>query len=295
MFEYQSVANINSVIWITSLNSQEIGSTERMIDTLQPFFVSIGLPFQHYHAATEADFARIIEIVLESAIKGIKPIIHIDTHGSESDGVSLVGSSSCISWQRLTDYLRPINIATKNNLCIVSAACFGFNNIKSVTINKATPFYMLIAPEKKVSFGFIEEHIPSFYEDVFKNHDILDAHKRHLVPYLRVFHSERMLAIGLAKYVYYHCTGAGRKMRIEHLLSLSIESGLINTRRNRQRARAMAKSFIRPSKTLIERYENSFLIGKKVGFTIKDISTLVEGTRANEDRERALMRRMEKL
>ena len=36
---------VNSLIWISSLEPNEKGTTDRVHDDLQPYFVSIGLPF----------------------------------------------------------------------------------------------------------------------------------------------------------------------------------------------------------------------------------------------------------
>jgi hypothetical protein len=45
MLHLSSVVTINSLVWISSLDPGEKGTTDRVHDDLQPYFVSIGLPF----------------------------------------------------------------------------------------------------------------------------------------------------------------------------------------------------------------------------------------------------------
>jgi hypothetical protein len=54
------------------------------------------------------------------------------------DGLYITGSGEFVTWQRLVDKLRPINIATENNLCVVSAAKFAIDLAFNVN---ASPLY----------------------------------------------------------------------------------------------------------------------------------------------------------
>jgi len=65
-----------------------------------------------------------------------------------------------------------INVATGNNLFAASACCFGFHAIKSPRIMDACPFYMLVAPENEITFGFVEDDSFEFYRDAFTARDL---------------------------------------------------------------------------------------------------------------------------
>jgi hypothetical protein len=126
--------------------------------------------------------------------RGFRPAVHIDTHGSETHGIYIAGSKQFVSWQLLVDEFRKINLATENNLCVVSAACFAMNMIRPITINQQTPFYVMIAPQKTGTFSFVEGKTLPFYRAVFDGLDILRGYETHLAPEFAAFHCERLQA-----------------------------------------------------------------------------------------------------
>jgi hypothetical protein len=269
MLYLSSAIAVNSLIWISSLKSTERGTTDRVHDDLQPYFVSIGLPFHPVEPKSARDLLLGLDAIAKRAKHdGLRPIIHFDTHGSKTNGLCIAGSGEFVSWQQLVDGLRPINVATGNNLCVVSAACFSMHAIKQINIGAPAPFFSLVAPENTVSFGFVERRTTPFYEEVFRGQDIVSAHEHHLAPGFKLFLCEKMFLVGLTKYVRNHCMGRGRKERIENLVSQAVADGLPNNRQNRRKARRTAKQFIKPTQALIDRYVRTFLIGKKIDVTV---------------------------
>ena len=271
-----SVIAINSLVWISSLKPGEKGTTDRVHDDLQPYFLSIGLPFHPAEPRSASEFLSSLDAIVKRAKDGLRPIIHFDTHGSKKDGLYIAGSGEFVSWQQLVDKLRPINVATQNNLCVVSAACFGMHAIKEVSIGNAAPFSALIAPENTVGFGFVEKRTVPFYTKLFEGLDIVTAHEQYLTPGFKLFLAEKMLLVGLTKYVRNHCLGKGRKKRVEDLLTKAVAGGLPNNRQNRRMARSTAKKFIQPDQVLIDRYVETFLVGKKIDVDIKQIVQLAQ-------------------
>jgi hypothetical protein len=280
MLQLSSILNINSVIWISSLEGSEKGSTQRVIDDLQPYFVSIGLPFKFVEPKTKAELLACLDAIERRARAGLKPIIHFDTHGNAESGVYIASSKEFVSWQQLVDKLREINIATQNNLGVVSAACFGTHVIKPIVVGEATPFFALIAPEEKVSFGYIEQHTVQFYQDLFEKGDVVAAYNGNFSERLKLFHCEKLLAIALVRYIAAHCMGRGKKKRQEALMTQVFEGGrLPNTRQNRKMVRSKVKHMIKPTQALIDRYVQDFLIGKKVPFSVQEIMNLARSSK----------------
>jgi hypothetical protein len=275
-----SILNINSVIWISSLSDSEKGSTERVIDDLQPYFVSIRLPFQFVEPKTKAELLAGLDAVERCARAGLKPIIHFDTHGNADSGIYITASGEFVSWQQLVDKLRRINVATQNNLGVVSAACFGMHVIKPINVGEATPFFALVAPEKTVSFGYIEQHATRFYQDLFDNGDLVAAYNRNFSKHLNLVHCEKLLAIALVRYITAHCMGRGKKKRQEALMTQVFENGpLQNTRQNRRMVRSKMKRMIKPTQALIDRYVQQFLVGKTAAFSIQEIMNLARSSK----------------
>jgi hypothetical protein len=267
---------VNSLIWISSLEPNERGTTDRVHDDLQPYFVSIGLPFHSVEPKSTSELLAALDAITKRAKDGLRPMIHFDTHGSKRDGLYIAASHEFVSWQRLVDRLRPINVATGNNLCVVSAACFGLHAITAISIGSPAPFFALIAPENTVSFGFVERRTVPFYEAVFRGLNVVSAHEQNLAPDFKLFLCEKMLLVGLTKYVRNYCMGKGREKRIEELLTQAVAVGLPNTPENRQLARRTAKKHIRPDQALIDRYVQTFLVGKKIDVTINEIVDLAQ-------------------
>jgi hypothetical protein len=290
MLHLSSGLNVNSLIWISSLEPDEKGTTDRVHDDLQPHFASIGLPFQPVEPKNADELLDGLDAIAERAKAGLRPMIHFDTHGSKRDGLYIAASREFISWQQLVGRLRPINIATGNNLCVVSAACFSMHAIMEIDIGSPTPFFAMIAPENTVNFGFVERRTIPFYEAVFSGVDVVSAHEQHLAPSFKPFLCEQMLLVGLTKYVRNHCMGKGRKKRIEDLVTKAVAGGLPNTPHNRKVARQTAKQVIKPEQGLIERYVQTFLIGKKVDVTIKQIIDLAESRRQQTERPKGRKR-----
>jgi hypothetical protein len=195
-------------------------------------------------------------------------------------GVKLAASGEFVSWPDLVASLRKINVATGNNLCVVSGACFSMNAVWKVTLSEACPFFILIAPGNEVSSGFLEDKTLAFYKSAFEDLEIVAAHEKHLAPNLALHHCERMLAFRLADYVRDSCIGANGKMRREQLLTNAITVGLANNRHDRRRIRQAAKAWTRPNQAMVDRFARRFastyLMGKPMGFDIGDVMNLVQ-------------------
>jgi len=248
-----------------------------VIEDLEPFFARIGLPFEVFEPRTAAELATKLQEIALAAKSGAKPIIHLDTYGLDDKGIFIAATREFVAWSDLYAAFRAINIKTGNNLCVVSAACYSMALIKQISITEACPFFIMLAPEKTVSFGFIEEATVAFYKDVFGDLNILGAYEKHLKPALSVFHSERMLAIVFARYFKFKCMGRGGRERREDLLTQAVASGIANNRHNRRVVRSTAKAMTRPTPEVVNRFAHTFLIGKRIPFGFGELMKLIKG------------------
>jgi hypothetical protein len=285
MFQLPSHLSVNSVVWIHSLREDEKGFTDRAIDSLRPFLMVKKVGFQAFDPQTAADLQNYLKQIAQQAATSLRPIIHLDTHGSAVAGIHIAASKQNVSWMQLVEWLRPINIATGNNLVVVSAACSGMHIYKEISVERECPFFIMIAPTEVVSFGFIENKGVKFYEDVFTNFDIVDAYNKFLKEKLTLFHCERVLFVALGRYIRHNCLGAGGNARRERLLTEAIvERALPNNRETRGSIRKQIKKMVQPTQALVDRYVKSFLIGKKVVFSLADIMREVREAIAREER-----------
>ena len=140
----QSGAQVNSLFWIKSLMPNDEGSTRRVLEDLEPFLRSKGVAFEMITPQTGEELLLALKDIEQRAKAGVKPIIHFDTHGGPDAGLYIVPSDEFVGWDVLAESLREINVATGNNLCVISAACYGQKQVDEVTVLKPVPFYLLI-------------------------------------------------------------------------------------------------------------------------------------------------------
>ncbi|UTH47579.1 hypothetical protein KBW81_12770 [Loktanella salsilacus] len=278
---FSSVVRINSIFWITSLHDDEVGVTRRVLEDLEPGCSQRELLFGHFIPSTAAEFLGCLDAIASKASVGMRPIIHLDTHGSADAGIRIAGSGEHVSWADIVDKLRIINRITENNLCVISCACFSFHVVSEIDINETSPFFILIAPEHEIAAGDIEENIIKFYFDMLDNEEIITAHQKWFAENLRLFHCEKMLAIVLAKYVNNSGIGRQRARRKEDLVTKAINSGVANNRTNRRALRKLVDKNLKVDERLIERFLTSFLAGKKPSFSMAQILDMVRTARAS--------------
>ena len=58
MIQFTSVANVNCLYWITSLEPGQQGATRRVIEDLEPFCSRIGLDFELFEPHSAAELTR---------------------------------------------------------------------------------------------------------------------------------------------------------------------------------------------------------------------------------------------
>lgn len=280
MSGFSSVLTVNSLFWFTSLEANEQGVTRRIQEDLIPYLDGIGLHHWTYEPRTANQFLGILNQIAREATTGRRPLLHFDMHGDGTHGIKLAGSGEFVSWPLLVASLREINVATGNNLCVVSGACYSLNAVWQVTLLEACPFFILIAPGEEVSSGFLEDNTVAFYKSVFAGLEIVAAYERHLAPHLSLHHCERMLAYTLASYVQDFCIGKRGNERREELITKAVWAGLAHNRHALRRIRREAKTWTRPNPAIVKRFAeghaSTFLMGKPLGFDIADVMKIVK-------------------
>lgn len=262
----------NYVIWISSLSDDEIGPSNRMLESIKNYSEQYSFGFRHKAVNTASELRLILEnIAIESKNLAFKPLIHFDTHGDNTKGLFISGENTFIPWAELASLLQKINIGTNNNLAVVGATCYGFKAISSISILEPVPFFLLIAPQHQVEVGFLEDFIPQFYKILFEKLSINDAYFQ-LKKEFEYFHCEKAFFLAIKGYIEGHCQGQGLKIRKEMILTEVLnQSGIINNSFNRRAIRKNFKEFYKPDQRLVDKFALSFLMGKPHGFTIGDV------------------------
>jgi len=89
--------------------------------------------------------------------------LYFDCHGSAKSGLEISETKEFISWQELFQLCQKINVITGNNLIVIAGVCHGSNTILPMKINQPTPFNMLLAPEKEIKVGELEDDLFRFF------------------------------------------------------------------------------------------------------------------------------------
>lgn len=272
----QSGAGINCVFWIKSLKPDEEGSTRRVLDDLEPFFSHLGLPFEVMTPKSDKELLQALSEIEQCVVRyGAKPLIHFDTHGDSKAGLYIADSDESVRWEVLADALRQINVATRNNLCVVSAACFGFYVADKVTILKPVPFYLLIGPPGSVTFWYVESALIAFYQQLFQTSNIMEAYEINLSDQMKLFHSETLLVVAMARYFRQNCMGKAAKRRIEGLVTKAVALGQPSSPAGLKNMRENARDMIKPSDATFQKYASHFLVGKVPGVTFEEVMAFV--------------------
>jgi hypothetical protein len=263
---------VNSVFWLRSLSDSDRGPTRRVLEDLEPFFNKISLPFQLRDVRTVSDLYRALDSLADAKVK---PILQLDMHG-EKDGLLLAGSGEIAPWDQVVPKFRAINIASGGNLCVVAGVCFAFYAIKQASITQASPVNVLIAPDREVQARILEDGLVAFYRTLFSGGEISAAFAQHLGDPFKLFHAERFFVIAVCKYILNSCKGKGAAKRREALLTGVLLAGQPATPENLRRIRKQIKKGIRPDQKMLDRYANTFLLGRPCPFPVDKLISAVE-------------------
>jgi hypothetical protein len=266
-----SEVKVNSVVWITSLHEHQKGVTRRIIEDLEPYLARREIRFEFREVTSAQDLLDYFDQIRSAAADGMLPIIHIDMHGGEEQGLHIAATGENVAWATVVDKFREINIVTNNNLCVVSLACFSFKAVLEIEITSQTPFYILAAPQMKVQAGFVEDVAVSFYQHVFDEQELIGAYRSVLMRKLNLMHCEEMFVASFIKYIRKACMGKGAKRRVEDLLTDARAQGIPIRDCDLSRFRKIIKRAIKPTQEQVDRYAGTFLIGRRVGFKVGDL------------------------
>lgn len=217
-------SHFNKIYIIESLPEMQLSTGKRLYeDNLIWRGLKIdGLHFELSQPRTASSFFDILQRIRSEAHKGTYPLIHIEAHGSK-EGLE-VASGEFIPWEELRQSLTEINIACKNNLTVVMAACEGIYLFQIVQPIHRAPFCGLIGPKRKVTASEILRDYSSFYSELLESFDgnkALEALNTNF-PDEKIYlyaGCNYLFSVVYKNYHYKQCTGSALQQRIERLVS----------------------------------------------------------------------------
>jgi hypothetical protein len=281
MSKVASYGTADTVVWFTSLRIGEIGVTRRIHEELLPLLDANRIRHEVIEPASADAFLFAMDgIAARTGPDGIRPILHFDMHGSAATGLRIVATGEDVLWATVSQRMQAINVRLGNDLFVVSTACFSLQVALQASITEPCPYYVLVAPEETVTAGMLEDNVADFYREMFRRNDFMAAYQAYLAPTFKLFHSERLLFLALAKYIRNHCMGAGLARRREELMDHVVAAGLSPGKD----MRAAIKDGIAADQALVDKFVDCFLMGKAPAFGIDDVTEYIRQDMAGANR-----------
>lgn len=262
-FRTKTKFRCSGVVIIDALASENLQTARRLFEDLAPIRDEDDVPYVQYHKAkSRADLEAILSAVRSACLDGFKPILHFEAHGSKDKGLQIGENDEMVSWADLGEMLREINIASRNSLGVVMAACFGFEQLEAVDILKPCPYSFLIGPVEEVAAGFIDDRMVLVYRKLFSSRSLESAIALIDEKFVR-FQAELFFCTVFLRYLRHNCMGSGAAKRSEALLSQAVSEGLVPDRQRRRELRKAFKRLIRNPEADYYRMSRRFLHGKR--------------------------------
>ena len=115
---------------------------------------------------TKQEVISVIERAASHAQQsGMIPALHLEAHGGDLglEGPDGTGGTELLSWDELTEPLQNLNLATRCNLVVIVAACFGFSGIQAFRRGPRAPAVALVGPDATVMPSSLLSGTKEFY------------------------------------------------------------------------------------------------------------------------------------
>jgi hypothetical protein len=169
---------------------------------------------------TKAEFLSALDVIFDECLRHtLKPIVHFEVHGLASRfGLAL--NSGKVDWPEIYPKLAAINIASKWNLFVTMAACFGNYAMMLINPLHPAPFKAIIGSFDEIGEKDLYAGYNSFYAELLNSLDVssaLDALKAEFdsLDTLRLIDSEQTFKNVYQQYLDNQLTDLNIKQRFE--------------------------------------------------------------------------------
>lgn len=213
----------NAIVWIHSLPEQEMGPTRRILEDLEGLASVGGFPISVYAVRNRAELSELLMQLTAMAEQGLRPVLHVDAHGTVAEGLLLSPSGERVTWSEIIDDLRALNVATANNLTCIFALCFGLHLYRQVSLKRPVPAYLFCAPPEEISVGFLEAQTLAFYREMNRTSNVTAAFEATLGGVMQSFHCQGLFFQSLLRYIRTYCIGRMRQDRLERMVTAVLQ------------------------------------------------------------------------
>ncbi len=171
-----SIGAIGQIVVLESLRDDDKKTGRLLREDLEPIAVPYGVNLQiHFKTPRSADELDDLLVDLCEYVKftGRAPCLHIECHGGP-DGIQCA-DGSFMPWSRLRPRLVAINLASRMNLFLVLACCYGGYFAAECRFEETVPFAWILGPGKEIYPDPLFALTGSFYAELLKTRDITEA------------------------------------------------------------------------------------------------------------------------
>lgn len=224
--------SFNRVVIIQSLEKHEVQTGTTISDYIRAQLQEAqkDLPVECLNCESSVEFLGILEeLTKRSTLHGDIPILHVECHGDEIEGVEFA-NGSMLSWQDLSSALVKLNKATQFNLMAIFSACYGGHFLGQMGAINPSPCWCMVAPSEVVDSAEIMAGFRLFYRIFFLESDagraVHELSKNQLSAG-RWFGqpAEPWFEVVVGNYITTHCTPKLIKSRAKELAEISVVQG----------------------------------------------------------------------
>lgn len=261
---------INAILHLHAISQNEMGAVRRISEDLEDECFRQKIFYKDFNIKSREDFFELMKDINEEIENGMRPIIHIDAHGSQNDGIHIPDSDEFVTWNEFFNSISTLNNTTNNNLIVFMGVCFALELYKNIRLNKASPANTLIAPEKEVYVSFLESKAYNFYKDLITHNSISKSFTDNLSKEMKSINSTEMFFKGYKHYIKNYCTEEQIINRARNLVNTKMK---IIDEETKNKKIAEAITHLTPSQEQIDNLSKKFLCGKPALFRISDITS----------------------
>lgn len=175
-------ANVGSIHIIESLiekgHSSKTGA--RLQEVLEPLAAESSPITIHFHRLRGKDdvLACLHRILNQSLVENRVPMLHFEAHGAKlvpgeltSRGLVLE-SKELLAWREMVPILTALNEASRLNLVVFTAACYGADLATVIQPLDQAPVRLIFGPKSTLSIPDVEKATTAFYRELFRTRNL---------------------------------------------------------------------------------------------------------------------------
>lgn len=117
----------------------------------------------------------LLKLAAEANTNGAIPILHIECHGLSDQSGLVFRNGSSLQWPSIAESMVALNIATRFNLLVIFAACFGAQHLGEMKPGQPSPCWGMIGPSEEIYPDEILGGFRDFYRTLLEELDLTKA------------------------------------------------------------------------------------------------------------------------